>query len=142
MTIKGISSSTIHAPSSVFVTATMTSTTPVTRAPKPLMKALVLHPGVFTCRQWITMPACDSVKEMNTPIMYNGSSDCVSPRKPTMSTAANSDRTRMPLENARRSPWFMNWRGRYRSRETIDARRGKSAYAVFAASTRISVVAA
>ena len=66
----------------------------------------------------------------------------MSPRNPTISTAAKTDRTMMPFENARRSPWFMNWRGRYRSRETMDARRGKSAYAVFAASTRMSMVAA
>ena len=52
------------------------------------------------------------------------------------------DSTMMPFENASRSPWFMNWRGRKRSRATIDASRGKSAYAVFAASTRISIVAA
>ncbi len=33
----------------------------------------------------------------------------------------------MPFENASRSPWFMNWRGRYPSRARIDASRGKSA---------------
>jgi hypothetical protein len=50
--------------------------------------------------------------------------------------------TTMPLEKASRSPRFMNCRGRYRSRATIEASRGKSAYAVLAASTRISIVAA
>ena len=43
--MSGISSRTIHAPSSVFVTATMTSTMPVTTAPKPLMSALVFQPA-------------------------------------------------------------------------------------------------
>jgi hypothetical protein len=47
----------------------------------------------------------------------------------------------IPLLKASLSPWFMNWRGMKRSRATIDASRGKSAYAVFAASTRISIVA-
>ena len=107
--------------------ATMTSTMPVTIAPNPLMSALVFHPGVCAFFQWMTMPACDSVNETNTPIMYNGSRACVSPRKVTISTAANADSTRMPFENASRSPWFMNCRGRNRSRETIDASRGKSA---------------
>ena len=27
------------------------------------------QPGSFVWRQWITMPACDSVNDMNTPIM-------------------------------------------------------------------------
>ena len=44
-TMIGISSRTIQAPSSVLVIATMTSTTPVTTAPKPLMSALVFQPG-------------------------------------------------------------------------------------------------
>jgi hypothetical protein len=34
----------IHAPSAAFVIATITSTTPVTTAPKPLITALDLHP--------------------------------------------------------------------------------------------------
>ena len=59
-----------------------------------------------------------------------------------MSTGANTDKTMMPFENARRSPWFMNCLGRNPSRETMDDRRGKSANAVFAASTRIIIVAA
>jgi hypothetical protein len=44
-------SRTIQAPSSVFVAATMMSTTPVTRAPKPLMSALVREPFSFERRQ-------------------------------------------------------------------------------------------
>ena len=64
-----MSSRTIHAPSSVFVTATMTRTMPVTIAPNPLIAALDFQPSVFFWRQWITIPACDSVNEMKTPIM-------------------------------------------------------------------------
>jgi len=69
MTMIGISTRTIHAPSNVLVTATMIRTTPVVTAPKPLMSALVFQPGSRVCRQWMTIPVCDSVKEMNTPIM-------------------------------------------------------------------------
>ena len=48
----------------------------------------------------------------------------------------------MPFENARRSPWLASCRGRNLSLAMIEARRGKSENAVFAASTRIIVVAA
>ncbi len=51
------------------MTATMISTMPVTTAPKPLIIALVFQPGSCVLRQWITMPACDSVNDTNTPIM-------------------------------------------------------------------------
>src|SRR4051812_18631251 len=61
VTMNEINSRTIHAPSSVFVTVTMISTTPVTTAPKPLTAALDRHPGERVRRQWITIPACDSV---------------------------------------------------------------------------------
>jgi hypothetical protein len=60
---------TIQAPSSVFVTATMIRTMPVTLAPNPLTAALVFQPGCRVFRQWITMPVCDSVNDTNTPIM-------------------------------------------------------------------------
>ena len=71
----------IHAPSCAFVTATTSSTTPVTSAPTPLMAALVLQPGPRSLRQCTTMPACDKVNDRNTPIMYSGISACVSPAK-------------------------------------------------------------
>ena len=47
----------------------------------------------------------------------------------------------IPFEKASRSPWFASWRGRNLSRAMIDASRGKSENAVFAARTRIIVVA-
>ena len=65
----GIITSTIHAPSNALVVATMISTIPVTTAPKPLMAALVRQPGVLNFRQWMTIPACDSVNDTKTPIM-------------------------------------------------------------------------
>ena len=34
---------------------------------------------------------------------------------------------RIPFEKASRSPWFMSWRGTYRSRARIEASLGKSA---------------
>ena len=52
----GISRMMIHAPSCAFVTATTTSTMPVTTAPKPLMAALVRQPGVRSFHQCTTMP--------------------------------------------------------------------------------------
>ena len=45
----------------------------------------------------------------------------------TSSTDASTLKITIPFENASRSPWFMNWRGRNRSRARIDDRRGKSA---------------
>ena len=48
----------------------------------------------------------------------------------------------MPFENASRSPWLASWRGKNLSRAMIEAKRGKSENAVFAARTRIIVVAA
>ena len=60
---------TIQGPSCDFVTATMIKTIAVTVAPKPLIAALERQPGVLNDRQWITMPACESVNDTNTPIM-------------------------------------------------------------------------
>ena len=117
----------IHAPSCAFVAATTRSTMPVTSAPTPFTSALVAQPGPRRRHQWTTMPACDSVKDTNTPIMYRGISACVSPRKTISRIAAKMLSPTMPFEKARRSPWFMNWRGTYRSRARIDASRGKSA---------------
>ena len=64
-----MSSMMIHAPSSALVAPTITSTTAVASAPTPLMTALVRQPGSRSRRQCSTIPLCDSVNEMNTPIM-------------------------------------------------------------------------
>ena len=48
----------------------------------------------------------------------------------------------MPLEKTSRSPRVANWRGMKPSRARKDASRGKSAKAVLAARTRMSIVTA
>ena len=48
----------------------------------------------------------------------------------------------MPLENTRRCPRTVNWRGMKLSLAWNEARRGKSAKLVLAARTRISIVPA
>ena len=59
----------IHAPSAALVIATMTRTMAVTSAPKPFTNALERQPGPRVWRQWMTMPACESVNDTKTPIM-------------------------------------------------------------------------
>src|SRR5438094_10114172 len=49
-------------------------------------------------------------------------------------------RTRMPFEKTRRSPRFVNWRGKNLSRASNAARRGNPWYEVFAASTSTASV--
>ena len=58
---------TIHAPWVNLVMATITSTTPVTTAPTPLMTMLRRHPWPRSLRHRRTIPACDSVNAVNTP---------------------------------------------------------------------------
>ena len=110
----------IQAPSRNFVTSTVSSTTPVMIAPKPLIDwarrirrravgSVSVRSSRFQCR---TMPVCDSVNDTNTPTVYSGISRVTSAWKPTTSTTANAARMRMPLENASRSPRVCSWRGR------------------------------
>ena len=61
--------STIHAPSWNLVTATTTSTVPVTAAPKLLMTIESRQPGLRRRHQRRTRPDCDSVNARNTPIV-------------------------------------------------------------------------
>ena len=58
----------IHTPWSNLEIAMTTTTTAVTIAPTPLIKALRRQPGPRPVNQWRTMPDCDSVNEVNTPI--------------------------------------------------------------------------
>ena len=58
------------------------------------------------------MPACDSVKETNTPIMYSGIREWVSPPYTTSRMLAKMLSPTMPFEKASLSPWVMSWRGR------------------------------
>ncbi len=86
------------------------------------------------------MPDWLSVNPVNTPTAYSGMRAVVWPPKATISTAAMTARTTMPLEKTSRSPRFLNWWGRNSSRAMIDDNRGKSAYAVLAARIRMAKV--
>ena len=61
-------STTIHAPCVNFVTTCTTETTAVATAPTPLSAARRFQPASRLRHQCITIPACDSVKQTNTPI--------------------------------------------------------------------------
>ena len=117
----------IHAPSAAFVVATMTRTIAVTMAPNPLMAALVRQPGSRILRQWIDHPELRERERHEDADHVERDQRVRVAAEHTSRTPAHVLSTTMPFEKARRSPWFMNWRGRYRSRETIDASRGKSA---------------
>ena len=86
------------------------------------------------------MPACDRVKLVNTPIAYSGISRLTSPPVASSVRIAEPARKMIPLENTSRWPRTMNWRGMKLSPAWNEARRGKSAKLVLAASTRISIV--
>ena len=68
----GISRTTSQAPSTNLVMAITIVTMPVATAPRPLMTAERCQPASRSLRQWRTMPACDSVKLVNTPTAYSG----------------------------------------------------------------------
>ena len=57
-----------QAPSANFATAKMTATTAVASAPTPLITALRRQPGPLPTNQCRTIPACDRVKAVKTPI--------------------------------------------------------------------------
>ena len=59
---------TSQAPSPNFVQITITVTSPVADAPTVFTSARPRHPGPRTRRQYFTMPACESVKAVKTPI--------------------------------------------------------------------------
>src|SRR5664280_2275477 len=63
----GMKMRTIHAPLKNFSYATTRKTTPVRMAPNPLTRLRHAQPELLSLRQWMTMPACDSVKQMKTP---------------------------------------------------------------------------
>jgi hypothetical protein len=115
----GIAMMTSQAPWENFVTTTMTSTHAVTTAPTPLTtRARSIVPrsapvarrsSLFQCR---TIPACEIVKERNTPRMYSCTSRVTLASNTTMSSAEAPARNRMPLLKTSRSPRRPNWRGR------------------------------
>ncbi len=58
----------IQAPRANLATAKMMVTVPVATAPMPLTIALRRQPGPRSARQWWTMPACERVNDVNTPM--------------------------------------------------------------------------
>ena len=65
----GISKMMIHAPSAAFVAATMQRTTNVAMAPTAFIAAPLSQPCARSRNQCRTIPDCDRVNEMKTPIM-------------------------------------------------------------------------
>src|SRR5262245_37526262 len=86
------------------------------------------------------MPAWDRVNEVNTPRAYSGIIAETLALNSRITIVAAPARARMPLENTRRWPRLVSWRGMNESPAWKLANRGKSANDVFAARTRISVV--
>ena len=85
----------------------------VATAPTPLITALRFQPGSRSFWWWRTMPACDSVNDVNTPTAYSGISALVMPPNATISDAGRARRGRAtPFENTSRSPRLASWRGR------------------------------
>ena len=66
----GTSTTTIHAPSPILAIAMMQNTIPVVTAPTALTAAEIRQRESVSLylNQCTTMPACESVKDMNTPI--------------------------------------------------------------------------
>ena len=60
--------STIQAPSPNLAIAKTTATMPVEMAPMPLMTALRRHPEPWSVCQCRTIPACESVNAVKTPM--------------------------------------------------------------------------
>src|SRR5437868_315118 len=105
----GMSTITIHAPDVNLVAAEIISTTNVVTAPSRLTAKLRCQPGDFCRHHRKTMPICDSVNELNTPIVYNGISAVTLPLKETIRMQASVASVTMPHENASRSPLNEYW---------------------------------
>ena len=86
------------------------------------------------------MPDWEMVKSMNTPTAYSGISAWVEPPPAITTRAATTPSSRMPVENARRSPRKANWRGMNPSSARTAARRGNAANEVLAARNSSSAV--
>ena len=96
---------------------TTTSTTTVVIAPIVLITIEVCQPFCASAPLWrsasqcLTMPVCDSVKDVNTPTTYIWISLFRFASKATITRIEPSARPITPLEKTSRSPRFMNWRG-------------------------------
>ena len=130
----------IHTPWSNFETAMTTTTMPVTNAPMPLIKALRRQPDPRSENQWRTMPDCDRVNDVKTPIAYNPMRRSVEPWKATQRAIEMRARATIPELNASLSPRRANCRGKKPSRARMEDRRGKSAKLVLAARMRMPMV--
>src|SRR5437764_1964718 len=141
-TSSGIATITSHAPSANFVQMTTRSATPVAVAPTALTASLCRQPGSRLRSQYRTIPDCDSVKAVNTPITYRWISESTLALYAQRSATATPVSTMIPFEKTSRSPRLVNWRAKKRSRASSAARRGNPWYEVFAASTSTASVSA
>ena len=57
-----------HAPRPNLAIANTTVTIAVAVAPRPLITALLRHPAPRSVSQWRTIPLCESVKAVKTPM--------------------------------------------------------------------------
>ena len=120
-----MSTTTTQAPYGNFVTAKMIMTTKLAVAPMPFSAifahqcrsyvssepcVLITWPGLSfeIFRQRTTMPACDSVKDRNTPMAYSGISADTSALNTTISAEASSASSVIPHENTSRFPRNVN----------------------------------
>src|SRR5450756_2305813 len=134
---------TIQAPSGNFTTTITTETTAVTLAPVPFITARQRHPDADCLRrnQCTTIPDCEMVKLVNTPTAYRGIILLTFAWKMMIRKTETKARPMMPFEKTRRSPRFWNCRGTKPSRARMDESRGKSAKLVWAATTKMAIVA-
>jgi hypothetical protein len=71
------------------------------------------------------MPAWEKVNDVKTPIAYSGISLVTLASKATTSKAAKNERTTIPFEKTRRSPYRVSCLGMNRSRAMKLESRGK-----------------
>ena len=102
----------------------ITSTTAESTAPMPLMNRPVRQPSSLWVMWCLAMPACDSVNDVNTPIAYSGIRWSTLAPVTITSTAAATANEMIPLENTRRWPRLVSWRGMKLSPAWKLARRG------------------
>ena len=67
-------------------------------APAPFSASDLRQPGVRSRFQWRTIPTCESVKAVKTPITYRWISALTSALNAQISSAAIPARTTIPLE--------------------------------------------
>jgi hypothetical protein len=136
----GIASTTSHAPAVNLVTRNITVASAVTTAPVPLMIARYCQLGDRVRRQWTTIPVCDSVKPVNTPIANSGISLWVLPATAISKTPARPASVQMPKASTCRSSRCANRCGRKLSRASRLSRTGRLPKEVLAASARTMVI--